>query len=231
MKTLRQHLEKLRQIKRSQHHPLIYTIHKKHKLSKRTLFYVKEYGPHSHVAKTILKESIKILLLASLFSSFGGFTLEHIKPFFVKIMPLIIMLPILNGMIGNYGIVVSSKFSTMLHEGKIRGSALLNRELRILFIQILLVSIITVLISAVFAAIATKTLQQSLDIVIALKMFLIVLADVLLLVVILFITSVVAGIHFYRKKEDPNNFLIPITTSIADFFNMALLSLLVVLFF
>ncbi len=231
MKTLRQHLEKLRQIKRSQHHPLIYTIHKKHKLSKRTLFYVKEYGPHSHVAKTILKESIKILLLASLISSFGGFTLEHIKPFFVKIMPLIIMLPILNGMIGNYGIVVSSKFSTMLHEGKIRGSALLNRELRILFIQILLVSIITVLISAVFAAIATKTLQQSLDIVIALKMFLIVLADVLSLVVILFITSVVAGIHYYRKKEDPNNFLIPITTSIADFFNMALLSLLVVLFF
>jgi len=48
---------------------------------------------------------------------------------------------------------------------------------------------------------------------------------------ILFITSIVAGLHFYRKKEDPNNFLIPITTSIADFVNMALLSLLVVMFF
>ena len=231
MKTLRQHLEKLRHVKRSQHHPLIYTIHKKHKLSKRTLFYVKEYGPHSHVAKTILKESIKILLLTSIISSFGGFTLEHIKPFFVKIMPLIIMLPTLNGMIGNYGIVVSSRFSTMLHEGKIRGNILLNKELRILFIQILLVSILTILISAAFAVLATKTLQQSLDIATALKMFLIALADVVLLVMILFITSIVAGLHFYRKKEDPNNFLIPITTSIADFVNMALLSLLVVMFF
>ena len=42
---------------------------------------------------------------------------------------------------------------------------------------------------------------------------------------------VFAGIYFYRKGEDPSNFLIPITTSIADFGNMLLLSLLVILFF
>ena len=45
------------------------------------------------------------------------------------------------------------------------------------------------------------------------------------------IFSIIAGLHFYRKGEDPNNFLIPITTSIADLSNMFILSILVVLFF
>jgi len=54
---------------------------------------------------------------------------------------------------------------------------------------------------------------------------------VLVLVAILFLTSITAGLYFYRKGEDPNNFLIPITTSIADFGNMIVLTVLVILVF
>ena len=120
MKNVRKHLEKLRKVKRSLYHPLIHKIHKKHKISKKTLFYVKEYGPHSNVPRTIIRESIRILLLASVISSFGGFALEDIKAIFIPIIPLVILLPTLNDMIGDYGTIVSCRFSTMLHEGKIK---------------------------------------------------------------------------------------------------------------
>jgi cation transporter-like permease len=65
----------------------------------------------------------------------------------------------------------------------------------------------------------------------AAAIFAIAIVDVVAVVSILFVVAVVAGIHFYKKGEDPNNFLIPITTSIADFGNMLLLAALVMMFF
>ena len=69
MKNIIKHLEKLRNLKREKYHPLIHNIHKKHKISKKTLFYVKEYGEKSTAFKTIIKESVKILLFASMISA------------------------------------------------------------------------------------------------------------------------------------------------------------------
>ena len=66
---------------------------------------------------------------------------------------------------------------------------------------------------------------------IAFKVFAIALIDAVLLVTVLFAVAVVAGVYFYGKHEDPSNFLIPITTSVADFGNMLLLALLVTVFF
>lgn len=231
MRTIRQHLEKLRKIEREKHHPLIHKIHKKYNISKKTLFYVKEYGPKSNVTKTIMKESIKIVLLASLISSLGGIVLENIKDLFVTIVPLIILLPVLNDMIGNYSIVVSSRFSTMLHEGKAKRKWWKIIELKELFKQIIIISLLTTIMSVGIAITASIFSSYNPSILATLKITLIAITDVIFLVAILFLVSIYAGFHFYRKKEDPNNFLIPITTSIADFGNMFILSILILLFF
>ena len=69
------HLDNLKKIERHKHHPLIHHIHKKYGISKKTLFYVKEYGPKSNVSHTIIRESIKILLFASIVSALGGLAL------------------------------------------------------------------------------------------------------------------------------------------------------------
>jgi len=141
MKTYKKHLEKLRKVKRKHYHPLAHKIHKKHKISRKTLFYVKEYGPHTNVSKRIIKESIKILLLASIISSLGGLALEEIKFVFISILPLVILLPTLNDMIGDYGAIFSGKFSTMLYEGKVLGHWSRHKDLRKLFIQVFIISI------------------------------------------------------------------------------------------
>ncbi len=231
MKNVRQHLEKLRKISRKKYHPLIHKIHKKHKISKKTLFYVKEYGQHSNVPRTIIRESIKILMLASIISSFGGLSLEHIKTVFVSIYPLIILLPALNDMVGDYGTIVSSRFSTMLHEGKIKKDYWANKELKKLLVQIIIISLLTAVFSSIIALIISSLSNYAVGAATVYKILFIAIIDVIFLVSTLFLISVYAGIYFFRKKEDPNNFLIPITTSIADFGNMIILSLLIMLFF
>lgn len=231
MKLMRTHLERLRKIERRKHHPLIHKIHKKYKISKKTLFYVKEYGAHSNVPKTIIRESIFILIFASVLSSLGGLSLEYIKGIFISIMPLIILMPTLNDMIGDYGTIVSSRFSTMLHEGKIKGKWWMNKELKKLFLQLLLISAITTSICTGVALLISNYYGYGFTKGLASKIFLICLSDVLIIVIILFLIAIFSGLHIYRKKEDPNNFLIPLTTSFADFVNMIMLTILVILFF
>ena len=231
MKTLKLSLKKLIKVRRKEHHPLIHKLHKKHRISKKTLFYVKEYGQHSNVPRTIIKESIKILLLTSIISSFGGLALEHIKTAFLSMVPLLILLPTLNDMIGDYGTIISSKFSTMLHEGKIHKNIFRNKEVRYLFHQIMLIAVITSIFSYFLALVISYFMSYNLDYSIAIKIFLLVMLDVVLLIIILFFIALAAGLYFYKKNEDPNNFLIPITTSIADLGNMILLTVLFRLFF
>jgi cation transporter-like permease len=231
MKKLKKQLEELRQLERKKYHPIKTRIRKEHGLSKKTLFYVKEYGPHSNISKTIIKESVKILLLASLLSSFGGLMIEHIKTIFISIVPLIVLLPALNDMLGDYGIIMSSRFTTLLYTGKIRCKWYKNIELRKLLLQIFIIAILTALISSSVALVISSFSGYGLTYGIAYKIFLITIIDTILIVGLLFLISIFAGFYISKKNEDPDNFLIPITTSVADFGNMVLLTLLVILFF
>ncbi len=229
----KRHLQRLQHVLRHKHHALIHHIHIVHKISRKTLFYVKEYGPHSNVPKTILKESIKIILLASLLSSLGGFALEEIKSLFVTMLPLVILLPALNDMVGDYGTIVSARFSTMLHEGQVGKKWWKEESVRKLFWQIMIVATITALMSAAIALFVTAFMDpgSTFTSLFAVKIFAITLIDVLFLVGSLFVVAILAGLHYFHLKEDPNNFLIPITTSFADFGNMVVLTALILLFF
>ncbi len=224
------HLRKLSKIKRKIYHPLIHKIHKEHKISKRTLFYVKEYGKHSNVPKTIIKESIKILILASIISLFGGIAIEKIKSIFISIIPFVILLPVLNDIVGDFGTIISSKFSTMLHEGKVKSRWWKQPEILKLYYQMVIIAGIGAIIASVLS-LGISSFSSGFSVAVSYKIFLITVIDVLFLVTLIFIVSIISGIYIYKKKEDPNNFLIPISTSIADFANMVVLSILIILFF
>ncbi len=228
----KKHLKLLQKVKKEKHHPLIHKIHHIHRISKKTLFYVKEYGLESNVPKTILKESFKIVLLTALISSLGGFALEQMKMVLISMIPFIILLPALNDMVGDYGTIVSSRFSTMLHKGSIKKKWWKEAEVQELFIQIMLIAGITAVLSAGIAVgIASLAKFRLIEPLFVAKIFLITIIDVLLVVALLFFISIFAGLYFFKKKEDPNNFLIPITTSVADFGNMVILTGLILLFF
>jgi cation transporter-like permease len=231
MTILKKHLQKLRKVKKEKYHHLIHKIHKKYNISKKTLFYVKEYGEHSNIPKKIIKESIKVLLFASILSSLGGLTLESIKDVFIAVIPLIVLLPALNDMIGDYGIIISSRFSTLLYTGKIRGKWYKDSDLQKLLLQVLIIALFYALVSSALALVISSFSDFAINFSVIYKIFLIAIIDVLLLVGILFFIAIKAGLRIYKKGEDMDNFLIPITTSIADFGNMIILAVLVLLFF
>lgn len=230
-KNLKKELKSLIKIKRCKHSPLLHNIHKKHRISHKTLFYIKEYGPHSHVINVIIKESILVLLLTTIMSAFGGIALEGMKQIFIIIIPFVILYPTLNNMIGGYGSIISSKFGTMLHQGKIKDRWWVNKNLRRLFYQILIIAMGTGFISSTGAIILSHFSNYVITTAIALKIYGIVLFDVLILVTILFIISILAGRYYFKKQEDPNNFLIPLTTAIADLGNGLILAILISLLF
>ncbi|HIH09096.1 MAG TPA: hypothetical protein HA254_00325 [Candidatus Diapherotrites archaeon] len=203
-----------------------HAVHKR-PISKKTAFYIHEYGPHSHIVHVIMKESMRVLLLASVISSLGGLALENIRSSFLAVGALVVLLPMMNNMIGNYGVIISSRFSTLLHEGRVGADFWKSAEVRMMLLQVMVIAAITSLLAAVFAVAFTGPF----DIALFAKIALVSIAGVGIIVLLLFFVAIIAGLHFYKKKEDPNNFLIPITTSIADFGNMLLLSALVVLFF
>ncbi|MBS3095517.1 magnesium transporter [Candidatus Woesearchaeota archaeon] len=231
MKDVRSKLLKLQKLKKHEYHHFIHKIHKRHNISKRTLFYVKEYGQHTHVSRTIIKESIKVLFFASIISSLGGLAIEQIKTVFVSIMPLVILLPALNDMIGDYGTIISSKFSTLLYENKVNRKWWKEGLIKRLFLQVVSVALITTVLSTMAAFVISSLSKNAVSLDVAYKVFLIAIIDVVALVSVLFLVAILAGTIIYRKKEDPSNFLIPITTSVADFGNMLILAMLVMAFF
>lgn len=200
------------------------------KISQKTLFYMKEYGPHSHVAHKIVKESLRILILAAIISSMGGIVLEKIKPLILAVIPMIILLPSLNNMNGDFATIISTKFSAYLHSGKITEKWWRSEELQKLFIQIFIISTSTAFTSALIAVLITSA-KYILSPEFVYKIFSIAILDVWILMLISFTTVIIGGLYFYRKNEDPNNFLIPITNSVADFGNLLILGILIGVFF
>lgn len=231
MKPLHHQLSQLSKVHRPREHPLLHRIHHNYSISRKTLFYIKEYGPQSNITRVIVRESIAMLLLAILISLFGGIVLEEIKTTFVALIPLVILLPVLNDLIGNYGATISSRFSTMLHEGKIRGAGFHNPEVQRLTLQLMLIAFLISLLSAAAALGIAAFAGFAFDSTIALRVILIALFDTLLLAALLTMITISVGTYLFKKHEDPNNILIPLTTSVADVGNIVIMALLIALFF
>lgn len=229
--TLKRFIRKLRKTKRKSYHPLMHQVHKKYGISTRTIHYIKEYNTRAGIAKRIIKESIWVLLFASIISSFGGLFLENIKGIFVALVPLVILLPALNDMIGDYGIVISSRFTSMLFRGEIKKKIGENKKLLKLFLKILLIALITSLSATIISFVISKILGYQLTLSIMEKIFFIIIIDVFLIILILCLVAFFGGIYYYKRNEDPDNFLIPLTTSIADFGNMIIIALLIIILF
>lgn len=223
--------EKIVSIPRKKYHPILHYIRKKHKLSRKTMFYMKEYGPRANIISVIIKESILILLLTSILSSLGGIGLEFVQKKLLSLLPLLILLPALNDMIGDFGTIISSKFTTALFEGKISGSWWKSKYVHQLAATIFSVSFISgayISVASYFIALlqgfafSFETLG---------KVVSVTLISVLFIISLIFLISIFIGFKVYKKGYDPNNFLIPLTTGIADIFSMIFLSLLILLFF
>jgi cation transporter-like permease len=230
-KELKRMLRKVVKHKRSKHSKTAQSIHKEYKISKRTLFYIKEYSAKSNVPLKIIKESWKVLVFTALLSSLGGLKLTYIRENIVTVLPLLIVMPALMNMVGSFGTITSSKFTNMLFFRMVTKRWWKSRALQKLFVVLFVAAIATSLFIGLMSNVLAHWLGFSASKYIALKVMMITVVTAVSLFGIIFSVSVIVGLHLYRKKADPNNFLIPLTTAIADLGSLLIFSTLVAVMF
>ncbi len=179
----------------------------------------------------IIRESWKVLIIASILSSIGGLGLKSIQDKLVLLVPLIIVLPALNGMIGNFGIIITAKFTTTLFEGKIKGRLLKTYFVRHLFKEIMPIALVAAIYISLLSCFIAYFKGYGFEWISLGKVLLITLISTITLVLIIFLIAIVYGYHVYKNNEDPDDVLIPITTAIADLGTMVIFSLSVYLIF
>lgn len=180
--------------------------------------------------KEIFKESLGFLIFASILSLIAGIFLRNIQERLLVILPLIIVLPALNGMIGNFGIIMTSRITTALYEKKITGG-FHSRIIKHLFKEMIPISIFSALFISILSILIANFRGFDLSLVILWKIIFITLATTISLVFLVFTVSIFGSLYVYKRRIDPDDALIPITTSIADLGSMAIFSLLVAVLF
>ena len=213
-------------MKNSSHLRKVHHLHKKHNLHHRTVFYMRK-GRHIHFHRRIISESLRVLIIASVVSTIGGIGLQALEEKLLVFIPMLILVPALNHMTGSFGTIISSKFTTDLYLGKVGRNWWKSRDIQNLFRSVMIVSFLTALYVSILASAFSMYQGFPLTIELFFKMVLLSITANLCLVSLIFVVSAVAGLYIYSEKKDPNNFLIPLTTSLADLGSMIIFSLMI----
>ena len=207
---------------------IIHPAVKENRLSGRTLYYMAQYGKEHHLAGHIFKSSVKVLIFASVLSSLGGIGLQDVRGSFVTVLPLIIVLPALTDMIGDFGTLAATKFTTAVYLGKVQGRWWKSRYTYRLFTKLFLIALFAALyVSAASYALAMTQGFHPDNGRMLLKIAEITLLTTVSLFVLIFGVSAASCKWLIKRGYEPDNVLIPITTGVADFGALLLFSYLV----
>jgi mgtE-like transporter len=178
----------------------------------------------------IMREGMITTLLAALINSSAGFLLRSVEKKLLMVPALLVIIPALNDMAGDFGCIISSKFSTMLYLGTVK---LYKRKHFLNFFSYFLMVkdvfknkkvvefISTIFVLAIFSSLylgfATVVLSLITGIVILpTKVLLLAFFGGISLTIIVLFSALVVGAIAYKKDWDPDNVTIPIVTSIGD---------------
>jgi mgtE-like transporter len=181
--------------------------------------------PKERTTQKIFRESVRILLVTSLISSIGGIGIESVKYKIIALLPFLILLPALNDLVGDFGSIVASKFTTLLYLKKVsRKDWMHAKPLHDLFTTVMCVAAVSAVYICGLAYAIAFIRGFPFNLLLLLEMLSISLLATVLLVFILFIVSIIGGLYVHKRGHDPDNYLIPIATSIADFGSMLMIA-------
>ncbi len=176
----------------------------------------------------IITESIYMLLVASLLSALGGFGIESVKQNILLLLPLLILMPALNDMTGDYGTIIASRFTTMLYLKQIKVKRWWkSHSLHRMLIEIFIIGTFSAVYITVLASIIAWFKEFAMNWDMFQHILIIAIATTWLLILLLFVVCIIGGFYVYKKKHDPDNYLIPLATGIADLGSMFILTVLV----
>lgn len=174
--------------------------------------------------KKICKESIIIVISSSILGIFSGSILTTSQEILYTFPIILLILPALNSLTGDMATVLVSRLTTHLYIGvippKVRRSKRLIDDFIGLLLTLLFSLIALIVIGYLVGFIA------GIQIVNPILIITIMTISVIILFVFMFILLFISSIIIFKKGKDPNNFLIPFITSLADFLTPLLLIIL-----
>ena len=182
------------------------------------------YGLYTNIyVKTILKQSTPTLILCSFLGIFAGTVLDSFASILLNNPTILTLVPLFSGESGNLVSILGARLSSALHAGLIEAEFKFNEAVRNNFIIIILLCLIVYPFIAILADITSLLLN--IEAFSILHLILISLISGLVLIPIMIIIVFVIGIYSFKKGLDPDNVIIPISTSLTDALSNSLLIL------
>jgi len=158
-------------------------------------------------AAKIIRESIPVLCICAAFEIAGGQVLNR-----SLIIPLLMLVPMINGVGGNLGSVLGARLASGLHAGYIQ-PVLGDRELMKNIGTTLVLGLVTFACLSLVGYPVMRLLGSPIPLV---HLVAIVFIAGCLLTVIEIISCIGIAIISYRRGLDPDDVVIPIVTTIGD---------------
>ncbi|MFO8020500.1 MAG: magnesium transporter [Promethearchaeia archaeon] len=178
--------------------------------------------------KKIVKESFLIVVFSSIMGLFSGTVLSASEKVLYAFPILLLIIPSLNSLIGDLSTVLISRLTSHLYIGTIEPTIKFSERLKEDFLGLFYTVLVSLgLLIGLGYLIAINT---NIKIVNPLLVIIILLITILFLFCSLFIFLFIGAIFLFNKGKDPNNLLIPLLTSLADFLTPFILILLITIF-
>lgn len=178
--------------------------------------------------KKIFKESLIVVILSSIMGIFSGTFLAENDEILYSFPIILLLLPSLNSLIGDISTILTSRLTSHLYIGtippKIKKSDKLVQDFYGLLITLIL-SIFALIIIGYSVGLIT-----AIEIVNPFLIILLIIITIMILFALMFIFLFISSILLFKLGKDPNNYLIPITTSLLDFLTPLTLILLLQIF-
>ncbi len=159
---------------------------------------------------------------------FSGTLLSNNEEILYTFPIILLVLPSLNSLIGDISTVLISRLTSHLYLGTLSPKIQVSDRLKQDFYGLLM----TILLSLV-ALISLGYLIGSatgIEIVNPLLIISIIIITILILFGLMFVLLFISSIFIFKKGKDPNNFLIPMVTSLADFLTPLFILVLIQIF-
>lgn len=173
--------------------------------------------------REIFKESAPLLSLMAFIGIMGGQILYEIEDTLLAIPVFLVILPMMNGLGGNLGAILGARISSGLHSGYISPN-LFDKEMGVNVYLTTIMGGITYTTVALGVAASTSVIDLN---VMAVNLILIIVGAGAIITVSTVLLTVLVSLWSYKKRLDPDNIVIPVITTLADFISIIALFVMV----
>ena len=175
------------------------------------------------VLKTLVRQSLPILVLCIMGEIAAGIFLMNIDKYTELLPGLIILVPSVMGTRGNILGIFTSRLASGLHLGTITPNLRRNKVLKENAMAMLALTVVVSLLTGVAAHLSTVILGfTSMGI---LRFAFVSFMTGFMTDFVMIIVSTIIGIFSFKLKADPDNVTIPLVTTISDFTSITFLLL------